>query len=94
MRNTEIPLKETYDLTFYDRQFRESYRAAQLILPHVLEAVGRPSSVLDIGCGVGTWLRCGVNQSEVNSLPSNQRSHSLLTMGVDGAFSRVSWRMA
>jgi SAM-dependent methyltransferase len=57
MRNAEIPLTEIYDLTFYDQQFRQSYRAAQLILPHVLAAVGRPSSVLDIGCGVGTWLR-------------------------------------
>jgi SAM-dependent methyltransferase len=52
-----LSLKDIYDLTFYDELSGPNYRAAQLVLPHVLEIVGRPSSVLDIGCGVGTWLR-------------------------------------
>jgi len=49
-------LNETYDHDFYRRQSGQSVRAAQLILPHVVRAVGAPRSVLDIGCGVGTWL--------------------------------------
>jgi SAM-dependent methyltransferase len=50
-------LEATYDRAFYAELSGPNYRAAQLIVPHVLAAVGRPSSVLDIGCGVGAWLR-------------------------------------
>lgn len=45
-----------YDRTFYDVQSDGSYRSARRIVPLVLEQV-RSNSVLDVGCGVGTFLR-------------------------------------
>ena len=57
MKIAGTSLKKSYGREFYDAQSRRSYRAAQLILPYVLHAIGRPSSVLDLGCGIGTWLR-------------------------------------
>lgn len=49
---TDIP----YDSAFYDVQSDGSYRSARKIVPLVLERV-RAASVLDVGCGVGTFLR-------------------------------------
>ncbi len=45
----------------YDRQFYEDLRAgsrrsADIILSHVFEIVGRPQSIVDFGCGIGTWI--------------------------------------
>lgn len=45
-----------YDQTFYDIQSDGSYRSARRIVPLVLDWV-RAGSVLDVGCGVGTFLR-------------------------------------
>jgi len=44
-----------YTSTFYNRQRAGSYRSSRKVLPIVLDAV-RPDSIVDIGCGVGTWL--------------------------------------
>jgi hypothetical protein len=44
-----------YDNKFYENQKGNSYRSAKLILPIVLDVV-KPSSAIDFGCGVGTWL--------------------------------------
>lgn len=48
---SEIP----YDPTFYAIQADGSHRSARRIVPVVLEWVGA-RSVLDVGCGVGTFL--------------------------------------
>lgn len=45
-----------YDRAFYDIQSDGSYRSARRIVPLVLEQL-RVGSVLDVGCGVGTFLR-------------------------------------
>jgi SAM-dependent methyltransferase len=45
-----------YDNAFYDRQVPGSVASARVILPLVLERYGRPASVVDVGCGVGSWL--------------------------------------
>jgi len=45
----------TYSREFYEQQQRGSLRSARTMLPHVFELV-RPASVVDVGCGVGTWL--------------------------------------
>jgi len=57
MTENGASLIDTYDRDFYHRQSGESATAARLILPHVVQAVGAPGTVLDIGCGVGPWLR-------------------------------------
>lgn len=44
-----------YDNRFYENQSRDSYRAATIMLPKVFEILA-PTSVVDVGCGVGTWL--------------------------------------
>ena len=44
-----------YSSEFYENQQEGSRRSANRIVPIVLDLV-RPSSVVDVGCGVGTWL--------------------------------------
>jgi hypothetical protein len=45
----------TYDSAFYAVQMEGSERSARVILPIVFDLLA-PSSVVDFGCGVGTWL--------------------------------------
>jgi hypothetical protein len=44
-----------YTSTFFSSNQQTSRRSAQEILPIIFDLV-QPKSVLDIGCGVGTWL--------------------------------------
>ena len=48
-------ITRNYTSTFYDRQREGSLNSANVILPIVFDLV-RPKSVIDFGCGVGTWL--------------------------------------
>jgi len=48
-------ITRNYGATFYDRQREGSLNSARAILPIVFNLV-RPKSVVDFGCGVGTWL--------------------------------------
>lgn len=48
-------MNTTYSKAFYEKQAEGSLRSARVMLPLVFEVV-RPSSVIDIGCGVGAWL--------------------------------------
>jgi len=48
--------KTPYDRAFYDRNRTGSVAAAGRIVPIVMELV-HPESVIDFGCGTGTWLR-------------------------------------
>lgn len=54
-----------YDDSFYKSQGDASYRSAGILLPRLFEYY-KPRSVVDFGCGVGTWLRAcsnlGVNE--------------------------------
>ncbi len=53
-----------YNKTFYDNQEKGSLNSAKIIVPIVMDIV-KPKSVIDVGCGVGTWLsvfkQLGVN---------------------------------
>lgn len=44
-----------YDKAFYDDFDNSTKRAAELILPYVIEWI-QPKSVIDFGCGEGMWL--------------------------------------
>ena len=44
-----------YDENFYRAQKDDSYKAASVVLPLVAKFV-YPQTVVDVGCGVGTWL--------------------------------------
>ena len=46
---------ENYDENFYRLQKDGSFKSAATILPVVTKFI-RPRSVVDVGCGVGTWL--------------------------------------
>ena len=49
-------LKNIYDEKFWGvRRGNWNYRSAQVILPMIFEYY-RPNSIIDIGCGIGTWL--------------------------------------
>lgn len=48
-----------YDSDFYNTYVDGSFAAARTILPAVFEIV-RPKSVVDVGCGLGTWLRAAM----------------------------------
>jgi SAM-dependent methyltransferase len=58
-------LGSTYDAEFYEELDAQVRGSAEVIVPIVVELL-RPSAVLDVGCGRGTWLRvfarCGVEQ--------------------------------
>lgn len=45
-----------YSTTFYEQQQEGSLRSARRVLPHLIELV-KPRSIVDVGCGVGTWLK-------------------------------------
>lgn len=45
----------TYGADFYDSQTHGSRESAKVVIPHVSGLV-RPASVLDVGCGMATWL--------------------------------------
>jgi hypothetical protein len=45
-----------YDGAFFEAQSDGSKRSAEIVVPIVIGAV-RPKSVVDVGCGVGAWLR-------------------------------------
>lgn len=44
-----------YNDAFYANQSEGSVRSARVVVPHVVSLV-KPRSVVDVGCGVGTWL--------------------------------------
>lgn len=44
-----------YTDAFYDDQVEESLQSARVVLPILFEII-KPKSVIDIGCGLGTWL--------------------------------------
>lgn len=51
-------LDKLYDKAFYEAQMQGSYRSAREILGFINELLGkRLESVVDVGCGVGTWLK-------------------------------------
>jgi predicted RNA methylase len=44
-----------YDEEFYSIQRAGSDSSARVVLPIIFDLI-KPSSVIDVGCGVGTWL--------------------------------------
>jgi SAM-dependent methyltransferase len=48
---------KNYPKNFFDKQKVDSYQSAQVIVPLVLDLFPSLSSVIDIGCGLGAWLK-------------------------------------
>ncbi len=56
--------KQFYDKNFYNGQKDGSFNSAMEILPIVSDFI-HPRSIVDVGCGVGTWLAAWQNISNV-----------------------------
>ncbi len=71
--------RKTYDSEWFSKRMKESLRSAQVIVPIIVDLV-KPKSVVDVGSGVGTWLRvfkeCGVEN--VKGLDGDYIDRSLL----------------
>lgn len=62
-----------YDENFYRAQKDGSYRSAELTIPMLFKWLPKPRTVVDVGCGLGTWL-------------SVFKRHGAEVLGVDGAY--------
>ena len=49
-------MQALYERSFFEAQSFDSLRSGRAVLPDLFRYV-RPRSVVDIGCGIGTWLR-------------------------------------
>lgn len=73
-------LKEVYDERFYLRQRDRSYLSAKKVLAKLNSIYTDISSVMDVGCGVGTWLKvwqeinpqCQILGLDANELPEEK----------------------
>jgi SAM-dependent methyltransferase len=63
----------SYSREFYLHQQDGSLRSARRVLPHLVELV-KPRSIVDVGCGVGTWLKAAAELGVDD------------TAGLDGAY--------
>ena len=53
-------LQRIYNDNFYNKLHKNyNYQSAKIILPIIFEYY-KPNSIIDIGCGVGTWLRASL----------------------------------
>jgi ribosomal protein L11 methylase PrmA len=55
MMQRKARLVQLYTEQFYKDQRDSSRRSAREIVPLILTLI-QPKSVIDVGCGVGTWL--------------------------------------
>jgi SAM-dependent methyltransferase len=50
------PLHQVYNKAFYAEQVAGSVRSASAVVPRILAIFPHIASVVDVGCGTGTWL--------------------------------------
>lgn len=72
---------DTYDRAFYDRIRQGSSRSARIVWPLLKELLAPhpPRSIVDIGCGDGSWLAEATREFDTSDV-----------VGVDGAYVRRS----
>ena len=73
----------SYDRLFYERHRSESLQSAEVILPLLTQLV-RPTTCIDIGCGIGTWLFVAQKlwNSEVVGVDGKYVSHDQLLISL------------
>lgn len=65
--------KKLYGDSFYNAQIKGSYRSASIYVKHLL-GIFKPCSVIDVGCGRGSWLKAFSEEGVLN------------LVGIDGAW--------
>jgi SAM-dependent methyltransferase len=53
---TNISQHKKYNQDFYNLHKSASYNSAKIILPLIIKLI-KPQSTVDVGCGIGTWLK-------------------------------------
>jgi len=73
-----------YNHAFFRDQMDESYRSASTVLPIVFEHF-RPRSIVDVGCGVGAWLRAALDLGipEVTGIDGDYVDRAMLMIPQD-----------
>jgi SAM-dependent methyltransferase len=66
-------MAQPYSSQFFEEQRRGSLQSAAKIVPLIMQAL-RPSAVVDVGCGVGTWLAAFAEHGVAD------------TLGIDGGY--------
>lgn len=56
-----------YNKGFYNEQEAESYKSAREVVP-ILNKLFSPKSILDVGCGLGTWLKVWIEDCKVEDV--------------------------
>jgi SAM-dependent methyltransferase len=77
-------LKNIYDSEFYANQRDESYLSATIMLGFIIDRI-KPTSVIDFGCGTGSWLLVASERgiSDYIGLDGDYVDHSLLFIPQD-----------
>ena len=75
---------QLYDREFYIKQREGSYRSAQNVI-NILKQYIMPESVLDIGCGVGTWLKAWQEEGcqNIHGIDANVMPDDMLCVSRD-----------
>ena len=79
-KNHKIKKQDIYDEAFYEGQAKNSYKSAQEVLKIFSNIYPNVNSVIDIGCGAGTWLKVWQETNpdiqilglDVNELPEDK----------------------
>ncbi|MCV7095507.1 class I SAM-dependent methyltransferase [Mycobacterium kubicae] len=73
-----------YDDRFYADQRGMSTSSASVVVP-IIQEIADPHSVLDVGCGVGTWISVwtAAGVSDVNGVDGNYVNRALLEIPPD-----------
>ena len=84
MSDTVGPGGDGYTEKFYTAIAGGSARSAEVVLPLVF-AIRQPRTIIDVGCGVGAWLRVGtaLGAEEVLGLDGDHVPHDLLEIDHD-----------
>jgi SAM-dependent methyltransferase len=53
-----------YDEAFFASMHEAAYRSAERVLPQIWHR--RPNSIVDVGCGVGSWLKAAMDKGVVD----------------------------
>ncbi len=56
MQIEDLIYNKVYNKEFFESEAESSIKSARGIVPYIIEAI-HPSSVIDVGCGIGAWLR-------------------------------------